>query len=145
MTPTSPAGMSRPTVIMWRNRYAAGGLGAPEDLARSGRPREIDPLEVVIATLEPPPARLGVTQAVRARLPHLTAVRARAEVAILDPSQPVSSRGHGLSAAACSSRGVQRHTKAARSPETVKAPSRLMTACTSWRTSATTSAQGRVT
>jgi transposase len=55
------AGVSRPTVILWRNRYAAGGIGALEDLPRSGRPREIDPLEIVIATLEPPPERLGVT------------------------------------------------------------------------------------
>ncbi|HEX6454395.1 MAG TPA: helix-turn-helix domain-containing protein [Trebonia sp.] len=55
------AGVSRPTVIMWRSRYAAGGLGALEDMPRSGRPQEIDPLEIVIATLEPSPARLGVT------------------------------------------------------------------------------------
>jgi transposase/transposase-like protein len=54
-------GVSRPTVILWRNRYAEGGAGALEDLPRSGRPREIDPLEIVIATLEPPPEKLGVT------------------------------------------------------------------------------------
>src|SRR6266567_3079449 len=54
-------GVSRPTVILWRNRYAAGGLGALEDEPRSGRPKRIDPLAVVIATLEPPPERLGVT------------------------------------------------------------------------------------
>src|SRR6266700_4015252 len=54
-------GVSRPTVILWRNRYAAGGLGALEDEPGSGRPKPIDPLAVVIATLEPPPERLGVT------------------------------------------------------------------------------------
>jgi transposase len=55
------AGVSRPTVILWRNRYEQGGIGALEDLARSGRPAEIDPLDIVVATLEPPPQRLGVT------------------------------------------------------------------------------------
>src|ERR1035441_9870731 len=55
------ARMSRRTVILWRNRYAEGGLGALEDQPRSGRPKRIDPLEIVIRTLEPPPARLGVT------------------------------------------------------------------------------------
>jgi transposase/transposase-like protein len=55
------AGVSRPTVIMWRRRYEQGGIGALEDLPRSGRPNEIDQLEIVIATLGPPPARLGVT------------------------------------------------------------------------------------
>jgi transposase len=53
--------VSRPTVILWRNRYAAGGVGALGDQPRSGRPRRIDPLEVVVRTLEPPPDRLGVT------------------------------------------------------------------------------------
>src|SRR6266566_1788770 len=37
-------GVSRPTVILWRNRYAAGGLGALEDEPGSGRPKRIDPL-----------------------------------------------------------------------------------------------------
>jgi len=55
------AGVSRPTVIMWRKRYEQGGIGALEDMPRSGRPAEIDPLEIVIATLEPPPRKLGVT------------------------------------------------------------------------------------
>jgi transposase len=54
-------GVSRPTVVMWRNRYAEGGLGALEDQPRSGRPKRTDPLQVVVSTLEPPPARLGVT------------------------------------------------------------------------------------
>ena len=54
-------GVSRPTVIHWRDRYAEGGLGALEDRKRSGRPPRVDEAEVVVATLTPPPERLGVT------------------------------------------------------------------------------------
>ena len=54
-------GASRPTVRLWRSRYEADGLDGLEDEPRSGRPAEIDPLDVVIATLEAPPRRLGVT------------------------------------------------------------------------------------
>jgi transposase/uncharacterized protein YerC len=54
-------GVSRPTVIHWRDRYAEGGLAALQDRKRSGRPRQVDEAEVVVATLNPPPPRLGVT------------------------------------------------------------------------------------
>jgi transposase len=57
-------GTSRPTVVDWRARYDAGGIGALDDLPRSGRPPEIDEVEVVVATLAQdgrPPAHLGVT------------------------------------------------------------------------------------
>ena len=54
-------GVSRPTVIHWRDRYAEGGLGALQDRKRSGRPRRVDQAQVVAATLTPPPERLGVT------------------------------------------------------------------------------------
>ena len=54
-------GVSRPTVIHWRDRYAEGGLAALEDRKRSGRPRRVDEAQVVTATLNPPPQRLGVT------------------------------------------------------------------------------------
>jgi len=54
-------GVSRPTVIQWRNRYLAGGISGLGDLGRSGRPRSIDDVEVVVATLQPPPESLGVT------------------------------------------------------------------------------------
>ena len=54
-------GVSRPTVIHWRDRYAEGGLRALEDRKRSGRPRRVDEAQVVVATLTPPPRRLGVT------------------------------------------------------------------------------------
>ncbi|HZY00527.1 MAG TPA: IS630 family transposase [Dermatophilaceae bacterium] len=54
-------GVSGPTVLLWRNRYEAGGMEALEDLPRSGRPPVHDEVAVVVATLEAPPARLGVT------------------------------------------------------------------------------------
>jgi transposase len=54
-------GVSRPTVIGWRNRYAAGGIAALADLDRPGRPVTVDEIAVVTATLNPPPESLGVT------------------------------------------------------------------------------------
>ncbi len=54
-------GVSRPTVLIWRERYHAGGIAALGDLARSGRPRVHDEVTVVVTTLQPPPATLGVT------------------------------------------------------------------------------------
>src|SRR5215213_7821268 len=54
-------GVSRPTVIGWRARYAAAGVDGLLDPARSGRPRVVDHRKVVAATLRPPPKRLGVT------------------------------------------------------------------------------------
>jgi transposase-like protein/transposase len=54
-------GVSRPTVIQWRDRYAAAGLAGLDDAARSGRPKTVDDAAIIAATLDPPPARLGVT------------------------------------------------------------------------------------
>ena len=54
-------GVSRPTVIGWRNRYAADGLAGLEDDPRSGRPRTIDHAGIVAVTLAPPPKKYGVT------------------------------------------------------------------------------------
>jgi transposase len=57
-------GTSRPTVVDWRARYDAGGIAGLNDQRRSGRPPEIDEIDVVVATLADdgrPPARLGVT------------------------------------------------------------------------------------
>jgi transposase len=57
-------GVSRPTVIGWRDRYEQGGIKSLEDEPRSGRPAEIDELAVVAATLADagrPPQRLGIT------------------------------------------------------------------------------------
>jgi len=58
------AGVSRPTVIGWRDRYLQGGIAALEDELRSGRPPVIDEIDVVVATLAldgRPPERLGIT------------------------------------------------------------------------------------
>lgn len=54
-------GVSRPTVIAWRERYRIGGIEALTDQPRSGRPKTVDEAEIIARTLEPPPARLGVT------------------------------------------------------------------------------------
>ena len=54
-------GVSKPTVIAWKHRYAAEGVGGLEDRPKPGRPRVVDEAAVVAATLEPPPDRLGVT------------------------------------------------------------------------------------
>src|SRR6476619_4283153 len=54
-------GVSKPTVIGWKKRYAAEGLGGLEDRPKPGRRRVVDEVAVGSATLEPPPERLGVT------------------------------------------------------------------------------------
>jgi transposase len=53
-------GVSKPTVILWKKRYAAEGTGGLEDRPRPGKPRTTDDVAIVLATLEPP-ERLGVT------------------------------------------------------------------------------------
>jgi transposase len=54
-------GASKPTVILWKKRYPAEGTGGLEDRPRPGKPRVTDDVAIVLATLEPPPKRLGVT------------------------------------------------------------------------------------
>ena len=54
-------GVSRPTVIKWRDRFAAHGVAGLDGEQRSGRPKTIDDAEIIAATLEPPPVKLGVT------------------------------------------------------------------------------------
>jgi Winged helix-turn helix len=54
-------GASKPTVIAWKKRYAAEGVGGLDDRPKPGRPRSTDDVAIVLATLEPPPERLGVT------------------------------------------------------------------------------------
>jgi len=54
-------GVSKPTVIAWKKRYAAEGIGGLQDRPKPGRPAQVDEVAVVMATLEPPPERLGVT------------------------------------------------------------------------------------
>ena len=75
-------GVSRPTVITWRARYASSGLEGLEDQPRSGRPRTVDHRAVVSATLRPPPKKLGVTHwssrllAIRLGIDNTTVARA---------------------------------------------------------------------
>jgi transposase len=57
-------GCSRPTVIMWRQRYQEAGLVGLADAERPGAPRTIPQRlrdEILIRTLAGPPRRLGVT------------------------------------------------------------------------------------
>jgi transposase len=54
-------GVSRPTVNLWRGRYAERGLAGLETEKRPGRPRRVDRAKVIAATLTPPPKSLGVT------------------------------------------------------------------------------------
>lgn len=57
-------GCSRPTVIMWRQRYQEVGLAGLSDAERPGAPRTIPQRlrdEILIKTLTGPPRRLGVT------------------------------------------------------------------------------------
>jgi transposase len=54
-------GVSRPTVIQWRNRFASAGLPGLADAERSGRPKTVDDAAILAATLDPPPERLAVT------------------------------------------------------------------------------------
>jgi transposase len=54
-------GLSKPAVIGWKRRYGAEGMAGLDDRAKSGRPPVIDPVGIVLATLEPPPQTLGVT------------------------------------------------------------------------------------
>jgi transposase len=54
-------GVSRPTVIKWRDRFAEHGVAGLDDEPRSGRPKTVDDAAIIAATLDPPPERLGVS------------------------------------------------------------------------------------
>ena len=56
-------GVSKPTVIRWKRRYAAEGVGGLEDQPKSGQPPTVDRGrdESCWPRCEPPPERLGVT------------------------------------------------------------------------------------
>jgi transposase len=54
-------GVSRPTVIDWRNRYVREGIAGLADDPRSGRPRTINHRQIVAVTLAPPPKKYAVT------------------------------------------------------------------------------------
>ena len=58
----SQVGCSRPTVILWRRRYAQGGLDGLLDRPRPGRPQTVRRdrrAEILAATLSPPPSTWG--------------------------------------------------------------------------------------
>jgi transposase len=57
----SRVGVSKPTVIGWKKRYVQGGIAGLADRPKPGRTPHVDEVAVVLATLEPPPQRLGVT------------------------------------------------------------------------------------
>jgi transposase len=57
-------GISRPTVIAWRARFAREGLHGLADRPRTGRPQTVRNnrrAEILTATLTPPPEHLGVS------------------------------------------------------------------------------------
>lgn len=49
------------TVLKWRTRYEESGIAGLADGERAGRPRRVDPADIVTATLVPPPKKYGVT------------------------------------------------------------------------------------
>ena len=75
-------GVTRPTVNLWRSRYAERGLAGLSDVDRPGRPRTVDQRVIIAATLTAPPARLGVTHwssrllATQLKLDHVTVSKA---------------------------------------------------------------------
>jgi hypothetical protein len=54
-------GVSRPTVIKWRDRFVEHGIDGLDDEHRPGRPKRVDDSAIITATLAPPPESLGVT------------------------------------------------------------------------------------
>src|SRR6476660_2939373 len=54
-------GVTRPTVNLWRSRYAEQGLAGRVGVDRPGRPRIVVKEAATTETLTPPPARMGVT------------------------------------------------------------------------------------
>src|ERR687887_1125117 len=81
-------GCSRPTVILWRQRYAQRGLAGLDDRPRPGRPQTVRRdrrAEILATTLAPPPEHLGVTHwssrllATELGLSHSTVARVWAE------------------------------------------------------------------
>ncbi len=48
-------------MIKWRERFRENGIAGLVDDPRPGRPKTIDDAGIIAATLDPPPASLGVT------------------------------------------------------------------------------------
>ncbi|MFE5790577.1 helix-turn-helix domain-containing protein [Rhodococcus erythropolis] len=53
-------GISRPTVITWRSRYAEHGIDGLADSPKPGRPRVVEPHTIIAALLTTPPARYEI-------------------------------------------------------------------------------------
>jgi transposase len=76
------AGVSLPTVTLWRSRYERSGMAGLGDEPRPGRPRVVDHEAIIAATLTPPPKSLGVTHwssrllAARLKIGNATVARA---------------------------------------------------------------------
>ena len=81
-------GVSRPTVNVWRSRYAEAGLAGLVDEDRPGRPVVVDQRKIITATLTPPPKSLGVTHwssrllAARLHTSHVTIAAAWKEFGV---------------------------------------------------------------
>ena len=81
-------GVNRQTVINWRARYEMSGLAGLDDRPRSGRPRQVDRVKIITATLTPPPNKLGITHwssrllGARLGVDHATVARAWAEYGV---------------------------------------------------------------
>src|SRR3954453_19245734 len=75
-------GVTRPTVNLWRSRYAAAGLAGLADVDRPGRPNRVDQGAIITQSLRPPPPKLGVTHwssrllASRLGVDHVTVIKA---------------------------------------------------------------------
>lgn len=54
-------GVSRPTVLVWRERYVEDGIDGLTDRSRPGRQPKASARDVLSASLVPPPRRLGAT------------------------------------------------------------------------------------
>ena len=52
-------GVTRPTVNLWRARYAENGMAGLAEQKRPGRPRRVDRAKIIAATLTPPPRSWG--------------------------------------------------------------------------------------
>jgi transposase len=81
-------GVSRPTVIQWRDRYVTDGLDGLLDAPRSGRPKTVDDSQIIATTLRPPPRRLGVT--------HWSTRLLAAEVGVADATVARAWRRYGV-------------------------------------------------
>jgi transposase len=84
-------GVSKPTVILWKKRYAAEGISGLADRPRPGRPRVTDDVAIVVATLEAPPLRLQ-----RLGITHWSSRLLAAELGVSNVKVAAVWREHGL-------------------------------------------------